>query len=62
MDDAIHAGGDVTYGYVSVAYNLKWDGSGQGYIWIELIAIHNKASSGVLNVSIKYEKITRDYN
>lgn len=52
LDDTIHAGSDVTYGYVSVAYNLKWDGSGQGYIRVEIIAIHNKASSGVLSVLI----------
>lgn len=59
MDDAIHAGGDVTYGYVSVAYNLKWDGSGQGYIWIELIAIHNKASSGCLTYQLNTTDITK---
>ena len=52
VHDFIPDSNNVTYGWVCVTYNLKWLGNNeQGYIRVELTAIHSKISSGVLNVS-----------
>ena len=53
LDNEVHGAGHISYGYVAVAYNSRWEGSRQeAYIQVEVTAIHNKASSGVLNVLI----------
>ena len=53
FDDSIRGASGISYGFIAVAYNFRWVGSKQqGNVRVEVTAIHNEASSGVLNVLI----------